>query len=197
MEGKGRSRRQSLDGFDVEAGTDSSEDNGRSHGIEGYGGLTKFGGSHIHICVCSIVDQRAMITASNIAYHDCQICWRHDLLHVSGAHDVSPHQFSLKASQTRRFESGCERRFESRVEESFDRAVFSSTCESTTGSDAGDGGVGARRVPAGRPVAQRCGPRHILDQDLNDNNENNNNEHQRHNDEDNHKDDELISVEMV
>ena len=70
-EGKRRSRRQSFDGFDVEDGTDSSEENGRSQGTEGYGGLTKVGGSHIHTCVCSIVDKRAMITASNIAYHDC------------------------------------------------------------------------------------------------------------------------------
>ena len=68
----GRSRRQSCDGFDVEDGKDSSEENGRSQGIEGFGGWAKVGGSHIHICVCSIVDKRAVITASNIAYHDCQ-----------------------------------------------------------------------------------------------------------------------------
>ena len=71
-EGRGRSRRQSFDGFDVEDGTDSSEDDkGRSQGTEGYGGLTKVGGSHMNIVVCSIVDRRAMITASHIAYHDC------------------------------------------------------------------------------------------------------------------------------
>ena len=33
-EGTVRTWRQSLDGFDVEDGTDSSEDNGRRHGIE-------------------------------------------------------------------------------------------------------------------------------------------------------------------
>ena len=56
-------------------GVDSSEDNGRS---QGYGGLTKVGGSHMNVFVCSIVDKRTMITSSNIAYHDCQEFWRHE-----------------------------------------------------------------------------------------------------------------------
>ena len=90
-EGMGRSRRQSFDGFDVEDGTDSSEDSGRSQGTEGFGGLTKVGGSHIDMFVCSIVDRRTMISSSNIADHDCLDCWRHELLHFDGAHDESPH----------------------------------------------------------------------------------------------------------
>ena len=57
-------------------GVDSSEDNGR---IQGYGGLTKVGGSHMSISVSSIVDKRTMITSSNLAYHDCQEqAWRTD-----------------------------------------------------------------------------------------------------------------------
>ena len=71
--------------------------------------------------------------------------------------------------------------------------------EITTGSKAGDGGsgLGSRRVPAGRPVAQRCGSRHITDQDIDNNNDNNNNEHQGHNEEDHHEDGELGSEEIV
>ena len=38
MEGKERNRRQSFDGIDVVDGVDSSEDNGRSQGIEVDGG---------------------------------------------------------------------------------------------------------------------------------------------------------------
>ena len=72
-------------------GVDSSEDNGRS---QGYGGLTKVGGSHMNIFVCSIVDKRTMITSSNIAYHDCQEFWRHEFLLFNGACDNSPHKFS-------------------------------------------------------------------------------------------------------
>ena len=70
------------------------------------------------------------------------------------------------------------------------------TCEMTTGSVAGDKGLGARGVPTRWPAAQRCGSRHIIDQDSDDNTKNNN-EYQRYNDEDNHEDDELASVEMV
>ena len=65
---------------------------------------------------------------------------------MNGAHDESPHQFSLKEGHKRRVESRveescCERRFEHRVEDSVDRAGFSFTCEITTVSDAGYGGV--------------------------------------------------------
>ena len=42
--------------FDVEDGMESSEDNGRSQGTEGFGGLTKVGGSHMNSFVSSIVD---------------------------------------------------------------------------------------------------------------------------------------------
>ena len=130
----------------MEDGTESSEDNGRSRGTEGFGGLTKVGGSHINICVCFIVVKSAMITSSIIAYHDCLDYWRHEFLHLNGAHDESPHQVSLKAGRERRSESRveescCERRFERCGEESFDRAGFSFTCEITTVSDAGYGGV--------------------------------------------------------
>ena len=72
-------------------GADSSEDNGRG---QGYVGLTKVGGSHMNICVWSIVDKRAMITASNYAYRDWQDFWRHACLHLKGACDKSRHQFS-------------------------------------------------------------------------------------------------------
>ena len=44
MEGMGRSRRQNFGGLDVEDGTDSSEENGRSQGIEGDGGFNGVGG---------------------------------------------------------------------------------------------------------------------------------------------------------
>ena len=77
-------------------GADSSEDNGRS---QGDGGLTKVGGSHMNICVWSIVDKCTMITASNIAYHDCQGFWRPEFLHFNGACDKSPHQVSSMATQ--------------------------------------------------------------------------------------------------
>ena len=45
-------------------------------------------------------------------------------------------------------------------------------------------------IPAGRPVAQRCGSRHISDQDNNDN-INNNEQRPRNNNEDHHKDSEV------
>ena len=57
-----------------------------------------------------------------------------------------------------------------------------------------DGGLGSRGVPAGRPVAQRSGSRHISDQDTNDNN--NNDEQRRQNNNDNHDEsgvEELVS----
>ena len=52
MEGMGRSWRQSFDGFDVEDGVGSSEDNGRSQGIEGDGGFHGVGGCGSHMRVC-------------------------------------------------------------------------------------------------------------------------------------------------
>ena len=128
--------RQDFAGIDAVDGGDSSEDNG----TEGYSGLIKVGGSHMNMFVCSIVNKRSMITASNIAYHDCQDLLRHGVLHFNGVCGQIPDQFSLKADQSvesRVEENCCERRFESRVERCFDRAGFSSTCEITTGSDAG------------------------------------------------------------
>ena len=85
-------------------GVDSSEDNGRS---QGYGGLAKDGGSHMNVFVCSIVDKRTMITSSNIAHHDCQEFWRHELLHVNGACDKRPHQLSSVLAQ---HEAGAEQK---------------------------------------------------------------------------------------
>ena len=119
-EGMEQNLRQDFGGIDVVDGADSSEDIGTG----GYGGLTKVGGSHMNVFVCSIVVKRAMITASSIAYHDCSFLLRREILHFNGAHDESPHQFSLKASHTRRVESCCERRFESRVGESLIEEVF-------------------------------------------------------------------------
>ena len=82
-----RNSRQGFDGIDVVDGVESSEDHGRSQGIEGYGGLTKIGGSHKYMFVSSRVDKRAMITASNIAYHGCPDIWRREPLNLNGAHD--------------------------------------------------------------------------------------------------------------
>ena len=58
--------------------------------------------------------------------------------------------------------------------------------ENTTVSGAGDGGsgLGLRRVPAGRPVAQHCGSRHIMGHNKDSNN---NDEQQRRNNIDNHE----------
>ena len=80
---------------------------------------------------------------------------------------VDPHNlFSLRTAVGKR-------KVERRCHEScccdMCRAGFSLMCEIATGSDRG---LGSKGVPAGRPVAQRCGSRHTSDLDNKDNNNN-------------------------